>query len=136
MTVCKFIEKLHLIDLLPMVLTTQVDQLFPCYQLTSHLTKYDIDCQEHLFRIIQDVEAISLATNEHPVALLAEHTKKLLQRDNTIYMRILSQRPNAAAVSASILHKLYGIKLAITALNRCYLATRLFAHSYIFKLSS
>ncbi|KAL3349291.1 hypothetical protein AABB24_022433 [Solanum stoloniferum] len=63
-------------------------------------------------RIIQDVEAISQATNEHPLALLAEHTKKLLQRDNTIYMPILSQRhQNAAAVSASILHKLYGIKL-------------------------
>lgn len=63
-------------------------------------------------RIIQDAEAISQATNEHPLALLAEHTKKLLQRDNTIYMPILSQRhQNAAAVSASILHKLYGIKL-------------------------
>ncbi|XP_075073886.1 protein unc-13 homolog [Nicotiana tabacum] len=63
-------------------------------------------------RIIHDVEAIAHATNEHPLALLAEHTKKLLQRDNTIYMPILSQRHrNAAAVSASILHKLYGIKL-------------------------
>lgn len=63
-------------------------------------------------RIIQDVEAISHATNEHPLALLAEHTKKLLQRDNTIYMPILSKRhQNAAAVSASILHKLYGVKL-------------------------
>ncbi|KAF3624685.1 putative transcription factor HBP-1b(c1)-like [Capsicum annuum] len=63
-------------------------------------------------RIIQDVEGISHATNEHPLALLAEHTKKLLQRDNTIYMPILSKRhQNAAAISASILHKLYGIKL-------------------------
>ncbi|XP_055817043.1 protein unc-13 homolog [Solanum dulcamara] len=63
-------------------------------------------------RIIQDVEAISQATNEHPLALLAEHTRKLLQRDNTIYMPILSQRhQNVAAVSASILHKIYGIKL-------------------------
>lgn len=62
-------------------------------------------------QVIQDVEAISLATNEHPVALLAERTG-LLQRDNTIYMPILSQRhQNAAAVSASTLHKLYGIKL-------------------------
>ncbi|KAJ8573055.1 hypothetical protein K7X08_009566 [Anisodus acutangulus] len=63
-------------------------------------------------RIIQDVEAISHETNEHPLTLLAEHTKKLLQRDSTIYIPILSQRhQNAAAVSASILHKLYGIKL-------------------------
>ncbi|XP_009607186.1 protein unc-13 homolog isoform X2 [Nicotiana tomentosiformis] len=63
-------------------------------------------------RMIQDVEAIAHATNEHPLALLAEHTKKLLQRDNAIYMPILSQRHRkAAAVSASILHKLYGIKL-------------------------
>lgn len=63
-------------------------------------------------QMIQDVEAIAHATNEHPLALLAEHTKKLLQRDNAIYMPILSQRHRkAAAVSASILHKLYGIKL-------------------------
>ncbi|PHT64352.1 hypothetical protein T459_31703 [Capsicum annuum] len=41
-----------------------------------------------------------------------EHTKELLQRDNTIDMPIVSQRHrNAAAVSASIHHTLYVIKL-------------------------
>ncbi|KAF3623669.1 hypothetical protein FXO37_31768 [Capsicum annuum] len=43
-----------------------------------------------------------------------EHTKELLQRDNTIDMPIVSQRHrNAAAVSASIHHTLYVIKLCL-----------------------
>ncbi|KAL3537703.1 hypothetical protein ACH5RR_001069 [Cinchona calisaya] len=63
-------------------------------------------------RIIKDVEMMSDATHEHPLALLAEHTKKLLKKVATTYMPILSQRhPNAIAVSASLVHKLYGIKL-------------------------
>ncbi|VFQ94801.1 unnamed protein product [Cuscuta campestris] len=63
-------------------------------------------------RVLQDVETMSDATDEHPLALLAEQTKKLLLKDKTFYMPILKQRHhNAAAVSASLLHKLYGIKL-------------------------
>ncbi|XP_019185195.1 PREDICTED: uncharacterized protein LOC109180165 [Ipomoea nil] len=63
-------------------------------------------------RMLQDVETLSDATHEHPLALLAEQTKKLLQKDRTIYMPILIQRHhNAAAVSASLVHKLYGVKL-------------------------
>ncbi|CAH9091799.1 unnamed protein product [Cuscuta europaea] len=63
-------------------------------------------------RMLQDVETMSDAAHEHPLALLAEQTKKLLQKDKTIYMPILKQRHhNAAAVSASLLHRLYGIKL-------------------------
>lgn len=62
-------------------------------------------------QILHDVET-SGASDEHPLALLAEQTKKLLKKDAIIFMPILSQRhPQAPAVSASILHKLYGIKL-------------------------
>ncbi|XP_059652029.1 protein unc-13 homolog isoform X2 [Cornus florida] len=63
-------------------------------------------------RILQDVETMSDASDEHPLALLAEQTKKLLKKDSTMFMPILSQRhPQAAGVSASLLHKLYGNKL-------------------------
>ena len=69
-------------------------------------------------QILHDVEA-SGASEEHPLALLAEQTKKLLKKDAIIYMPILSQRhPQAPAVSASILHKLYGIKL-VSLFNLC-----------------
>ncbi|XP_010520074.1 PREDICTED: uncharacterized protein LOC104799323 isoform X1 [Tarenaya hassleriana] len=50
--------------------------------------------------------------NEHPLALLAEETKKLLKRDSTVFVPILSQRhPLATAFSASLVHRLYGNKL-------------------------
>lgn len=50
--------------------------------------------------------------NEHPLALLAEETKKLMKKDSTIFMPILSQRhPQAIAFSASLIHKFYGNKL-------------------------
>ncbi|KAG7549819.1 Munc13 homology 1 [Arabidopsis thaliana x Arabidopsis arenosa] len=50
--------------------------------------------------------------NEHHLALLAEETKKLMKKDSTIFMPILSQRhPQAIAFSASLVHKLYGNKL-------------------------
>nr|XP_043620813.1 protein unc-13 homolog [Erigeron canadensis] len=63
-------------------------------------------------RILQDVETMSNATDEHPLALLGEETKKLLKRDATIFMPVLSQwHPQAVVVSASLLHKLYGSKL-------------------------
>lgn len=63
-------------------------------------------------RILQDVETLSNATDEHPLALLGEETKKLLKKDATIFMPVLSQwNPQAIVVSASLLHKLYGSKL-------------------------
>ncbi|KAG9156862.1 hypothetical protein Leryth_025128 [Lithospermum erythrorhizon] len=63
-------------------------------------------------RIVQDVDAMADATHEHPLALLAEQTKKLLKKDFVIYMPILSQRHRtAAAFSALLLHKLCGVKL-------------------------
>ncbi|KAG2313752.1 hypothetical protein Bca52824_025309 [Brassica carinata] len=50
--------------------------------------------------------------NEHPLALLAEETKKLMKKESTIFMPILSQRhPQAIAFSASLIHKFYGNKL-------------------------
>ncbi|KAK2989872.1 hypothetical protein RJ640_015204 [Escallonia rubra] len=63
-------------------------------------------------RILRDVETMSIATDEHPLALLAEQAIKLLKKDTTVFVPILSQRhPQASVVSASLLHKLYGIKL-------------------------
>ncbi|KAA8519264.1 hypothetical protein F0562_013520 [Nyssa sinensis] len=63
-------------------------------------------------RILQDVETMFDATHEHPLALLAEQTKKLLKKDTTMFMPILSPRhPQATVISASLLHKLYGNKL-------------------------
>ncbi|KVH87712.1 Mammalian uncoordinated homology 13, domain 2 [Cynara cardunculus var. scolymus] len=63
-------------------------------------------------RTLQDVETMSNATDEHPMALLGEETKKLLKKDATIFMPVLSQwHPQAVVVSASLLHKLYGSKL-------------------------
>ncbi|XP_071715767.1 protein unc-13 homolog [Rutidosis leptorrhynchoides] len=63
-------------------------------------------------RILQDVETMSNATDEHPVALLGEETKKLLKKDATVFMPVLSQwHPQVVVVSASLLHKLYGNKL-------------------------
>ncbi|XP_015894761.3 protein unc-13 homolog [Ziziphus jujuba] len=62
-------------------------------------------------RILQSVDK-SDAKHEHPLALLAEETKKLLKKDSTMFMPILCQRhPQAIIVSASILHRLYGTKL-------------------------
>lgn len=63
-------------------------------------------------RTLQDVETMSNATDEHPLALLGEEAKKLLKKDATIFMPVLSQwHPQAVVVSASLLHKLYGSKL-------------------------
>ncbi|GFZ02442.1 hypothetical protein Acr_15g0010500 [Actinidia rufa] len=63
-------------------------------------------------RALQEVETTADATNEHPLALLAEQTKKLLKKDATMFMPILSQRhPQAIVLSASLVHKLYWNKL-------------------------
>ncbi|XP_058226009.1 protein unc-13 homolog isoform X1 [Rhododendron vialii] len=63
-------------------------------------------------RALHEVETVADATNEHPLALLAEQSKKLLQKEATMFMPILSQRhPQAIVVSASLLHRLYGNKL-------------------------
>ncbi|OWM90047.1 hypothetical protein CDL15_Pgr026960 [Punica granatum] len=52
------------------------------------------------------------ATHDHPLALLAEETKRLVQKDSSTFMPIFSKRhPKAAIVSASLLHRFYGHKL-------------------------
>ncbi|GMH05086.1 hypothetical protein Nepgr_006926 [Nepenthes gracilis] len=63
-------------------------------------------------RVLQAIDATSDTVHEHPLTLLAEETKKLLKKDTTVFIPILSQwNPQATVVSASLLHKLYGIKL-------------------------
>lgn len=62
-------------------------------------------------RILQSVER-SGTTSEHPLALLAEESKKHLKRETNTFMPVLSRRhPQAIVVSASLIHKLYGNKL-------------------------
>uniref|UniRef100_A0A0A0KRS3 MHD2 domain-containing protein n=1 Tax=Cucumis sativus TaxID=3659 RepID=A0A0A0KRS3_CUCSA len=61
--------------------------------------------------VLHSVEK-SETNHEHSLALLAEETKKLLKRDSSLFIPILSQRDTQATiVSASLLHKLYGYKL-------------------------
>ncbi|XP_021888352.1 uncharacterized protein LOC110807520 isoform X1 [Carica papaya] len=62
-------------------------------------------------RTLQAVDKLD-TMSEHPLALLAEETKKLLEKDSSTFMPIFSQRyPQATAVSASLVHKFYGNKL-------------------------
>ncbi|KAK1293553.1 hypothetical protein QJS10_CPB17g01665 [Acorus calamus] len=63
-------------------------------------------------RIMRSIEATRETAQEHFLASLAEEAKKLLKKDSTMFLPILSQwHPQAAVVSASLLHKLYGNKL-------------------------
>ncbi|KAJ4977919.1 hypothetical protein NE237_008699 [Protea cynaroides] len=76
-------------------------------QIESYITS----SVKHAFVRAVEVTA-AMAVQEHSLALLAEETKKLLKKESTIYMPILSQwDPQATLVSASLLHKLYGNKL-------------------------
>ncbi|XP_015570896.2 protein unc-13 homolog [Ricinus communis] len=62
-------------------------------------------------RTLQAVERLD-TRHEHSLALLAEETKKLLRKESTIFTPILSRRhPQAIIFSASLLHRLYGMKL-------------------------
>ncbi|GAB2282430.1 Protein unc-13 [Dionaea muscipula] len=63
-------------------------------------------------RVFQTIDAASEAMHEHPLTLLAEETKKLLKKDTTLFLPILSQwHPQTTVVSASLIHELYGVKL-------------------------
>ncbi|PKA58486.1 hypothetical protein AXF42_Ash008773 [Apostasia shenzhenica] len=63
-------------------------------------------------RVAQTVEAKSDSTHEHVLASLAEETKRLLKKDSSTFVPIFKRwNQQAAANSASILHKLYGNKL-------------------------
>ncbi|CAI0474128.1 unnamed protein product [Linum tenue] len=62
-------------------------------------------------RTLQGVDK-SDAMHDHSLALLAEETKKLLKKESSLFSPILSQRhPQSIVISASLLHRLYGIKL-------------------------
>ncbi|KAF4393427.1 hypothetical protein F8388_023231 [Cannabis sativa] len=62
-------------------------------------------------RVLQIVDKLE-TKHEHPLALLAEESKKLMKKDSTMFLPILSQRhPQALVVSASLVHRLYGNKL-------------------------
>uniref|UniRef100_A0ACD5YWT2 Uncharacterized protein n=1 Tax=Avena sativa TaxID=4498 RepID=A0ACD5YWT2_AVESA len=63
-------------------------------------------------KIAHSVEVKADTTHEHVLASLAEETKKLLKKDTNIFVPVLSRwHPQAAVLSASLLHKLYGNKL-------------------------
>lgn len=65
-------------------------------------------------QILQSVDK-SDTKHEHPLAALAEEAKKLLKKDSTLFVPILSTRhPHAIVVSASLLHRFYGVKLVST----------------------
>ncbi|CAO2816120.1 unnamed protein product [Amaranthus hypochondriacus] len=63
-------------------------------------------------RMLHDVDANSDTTHDHPLTLLAEEIKKLLKKETTLFVPILSQwHSQVLVVSTSLLHKLYGMKL-------------------------
>ncbi|XP_024311852.1 uncharacterized protein LOC100836004 isoform X2 [Brachypodium distachyon] len=63
-------------------------------------------------KMAHSVEVKADTTHEHILASLAEETKKLLKKDTSIFSPVLSRwHPQAAVLSASLLHKLYGNKL-------------------------
>uniref|UniRef100_A0ACD5UMF5 Uncharacterized protein n=1 Tax=Avena sativa TaxID=4498 RepID=A0ACD5UMF5_AVESA len=63
-------------------------------------------------KIAHSVEVKADTAHEHVLASLAEETKKLLKKDTNIFVPVLSRwHPQAAVLSASLLHKLYGNKL-------------------------
>ncbi|KAJ8648655.1 hypothetical protein MRB53_001678 [Persea americana] len=90
----------------------------PGHAMTSGADRDQIEAYisssvKHAFaRILHAVEATADTAHEHMLASLAEESKKLLKKDLTIFVPILSQwNPRASVVSASLLHKLYGNKL-------------------------
>ncbi|RLN34181.1 uncharacterized protein C2845_PM03G03350 [Panicum miliaceum] len=63
-------------------------------------------------KMAHSVEFKADTTHEPVLASLAEETKKLLKKDTSIFTPVLSKwHPQAAVVSASLIHKLYGNKL-------------------------
>ncbi|VAH01238.1 unnamed protein product [Triticum turgidum subsp. durum] len=63
-------------------------------------------------KIAHFVEIKADTSHEHVLASLAEETKKLLKIETNIFSPVLSRwHPQAAVLSASLLHKLYGNKL-------------------------
>ncbi|EPS69825.1 hypothetical protein M569_04933, partial [Genlisea aurea] len=80
---------------------------------TEQIEAYVSSSIKHAFsRNAQEVEALSDVKKEHPLSVLAERTKGLLKREMAVYLPILASRHHTAgAVSASLIHKLYGVNL-------------------------
>lgn len=65
-----------------------------------------------ILQTLHAVDTNSETVHEHPLTLLAEQIKKLLKKETTLFVPILSQwYPQALVVSTSLIHRLYGIKL-------------------------
>ncbi|CAM0906228.1 unnamed protein product [Alopecurus aequalis] len=63
-------------------------------------------------KIAHSVEFKADTGHEHVLGSLAEETKKLLKKDTNIFSPVFSRwHPQAAVLSSSLLHKLYGNKL-------------------------
>lgn len=78
-------------------------------------------------QITHSVEVRTDVTHEHMLASLAEEAKKLLKKDSMVFMPILSKwHQQAAAVSASLLHKLYGQKLVSSCCSKKSPSTNIF----------
>lgn len=107
-----------------LILTTQPSITCNCTLFSSkkfqsfnklHFPALNVICvtitNRFVLQVLHSVEK-SETNHEHSLALLAEETKKLLKRDSSLFIPILSQRDaQATIVSASLLHKLYGYKL-------------------------
>ncbi|XP_074280580.1 protein unc-13 homolog [Silene latifolia] len=62
-------------------------------------------------RTLHTVDSMSDTGHEHPLTVLADEMKKLLKKESSLFVPILSQwNPQALVVSTSLLHKLYGMK--------------------------
>ncbi|XP_068662392.1 protein unc-13 homolog isoform X2 [Aristolochia californica] len=90
-------------------LVTQIKVVSDHEQIESYVSS----SIKHAFaRTLQEVEDEADIEPQHILATLAEECKKLLKKDSTMFMPIMCQwNAHAKVVSASILHKLYGIKL-------------------------
>ncbi|KAL9233827.1 hypothetical protein vseg_008774 [Gypsophila vaccaria] len=63
-------------------------------------------------RTLHTVDSVSETTHEHPLTVLAEEMKKILKKESSSFVPILSQwNSQALVISTSLLHKLYGSKL-------------------------
>ncbi|KAK9682773.1 hypothetical protein RND81_10G095200 [Saponaria officinalis] len=63
-------------------------------------------------RTLHTVDSVSETGHEHPLTVLAEEMKKILKKESSLFVPILSQwNSQALVLSTSLLHKLYGSKL-------------------------
>ena len=63
-------------------------------------------------RVLGVVDSKAEEEHEHPLAVLAEDVKTIAKMDSTVFNSVLSPwNPMSTAISASLLHQLYGEKL-------------------------